>query len=284
MSREVPVGLYRTYAQPGDEEFTYDNWCRAVRPGRTFLSGGPLILVQVDGTEIGDTVRHLPGGDGDVEAARRASSRVDPREVPQGGVVGARREGEGARGGGSSTDVRIDRDSWLAARCGGPEHFDGLAPPRRVGTARVRPHLAVYVTTEDGWRLFDAEHARYMQAVIEGASRTSGSGRRSTPRTGVSHHHGEKDHLAYLEPPFLEALELVRGRLNGHGADGVDAAEDRRLLRELGRTRLATCWSGSRRRPRSGDRVDLGLRAPRRAGSDAGRPRTWIRRIRSWTR
>ena len=41
MSSEVPVGLYRTYAQLGDEEFSHDAWSRAVRRGRTFLAAAP---------------------------------------------------------------------------------------------------------------------------------------------------------------------------------------------------------------------------------------------------
>ena len=41
MSSAVPVGLYRTYARL-DEEFSYEAWCRAVRAGRTFLSGGRM--------------------------------------------------------------------------------------------------------------------------------------------------------------------------------------------------------------------------------------------------
>ena len=48
MSSAVPVGLYRTYARL-DEEFSYETWCRAVRAGRTFLSGGPLVTLSVDG-------------------------------------------------------------------------------------------------------------------------------------------------------------------------------------------------------------------------------------------
>ena len=54
MSSAVPVGLYRTYARL-DEEFSYEAWCRAVRSGRTFLSGGPLVTLSVDGREPGDT-------------------------------------------------------------------------------------------------------------------------------------------------------------------------------------------------------------------------------------
>ena len=57
MSSDVPVGLYRTYARiPDDEEFSYEAWCRSVAEGRTFLSGGPIIHLSVDGREVGDTV------------------------------------------------------------------------------------------------------------------------------------------------------------------------------------------------------------------------------------
>src|SRR6185436_2796901 len=52
-----PVGLYRTYAQlDADEELTYEGWCRAVRRGRTFVSGGPLLSFTVDGKMAGDTI------------------------------------------------------------------------------------------------------------------------------------------------------------------------------------------------------------------------------------
>ena len=57
MSSEVPVGLYRTYAKLGDEPFSFDAWTRAVREGRTFLSGGPILRFTVDGRDVGDTVR-----------------------------------------------------------------------------------------------------------------------------------------------------------------------------------------------------------------------------------
>ena len=57
MSSDVPVGLYRTYARiPDDMEFNYENWCRSVVMGRSFLSGGPIIHFSVEGSEIGDTV------------------------------------------------------------------------------------------------------------------------------------------------------------------------------------------------------------------------------------
>ncbi len=46
MTADVPVGVYRTYANLGEEEFSYGAWSRA---GRTFLSAGPMIDLRTDG-------------------------------------------------------------------------------------------------------------------------------------------------------------------------------------------------------------------------------------------
>jgi IS605 OrfB family transposase len=74
MSSDVPVGLYRTYARISDDQpFNYDAWCAAVRAGRTFLSGGPLLHFTVNGAEIGDTLR-LPGNGGTIEVEATAES------------------------------------------------------------------------------------------------------------------------------------------------------------------------------------------------------------------
>ena len=170
MSSEVPVGLYRTYAQLGDEEFSYDAWSRAVRRGRTFLSGGPLITFEVDGQGIGETVKIHGPGSVTVSATAESIFPVSTLEIVQNGrVVASTAESDGARRFELTTEVRIDGDCWLAARCGGPGYFDGLAH-RDVWQRRVFAHTSpVYVTTQDDWRQFDAGHARYMEAVIEGS-------------------------------------------------------------------------------------------------------------------
>jgi hypothetical protein len=36
---------------------------------------------------------------------------------------------------------------------------------------------------------------------------------RTYPEDRITHHHGEADHQAFLERPFLEAREAVRARL-----------------------------------------------------------------------
>ena len=61
MTSDVPVGVYRTYVHiPDDQEFNYDNWCKYLRAGNTFLSGGPIIRLTVEGQPIGSTI-NLPG-------------------------------------------------------------------------------------------------------------------------------------------------------------------------------------------------------------------------------
>jgi hypothetical protein len=51
-----------------------------------------------------------------------------------------------------------------------------------------------------------------MVTVIEAGIARMRSGRHY-PDGRITHHHGEADHRAFLERPFLEALERVRARL-----------------------------------------------------------------------
>lgn len=147
MSCEVPVGLYRTYARLEDEGFTHDAWCRAVREGRTFLSGGPLLTFEVDGHGVGDTVR-IPGpGTVSITAVVESIFPVSTLEIVQNGrTVASTTEANGARWLELATDVRVEGDCWLAARCGGPDHFDGLVH-RDVWGRGVFAHTSpIYVT------------------------------------------------------------------------------------------------------------------------------------------
>jgi hypothetical protein len=92
MTADVPVGIYRTYVRiPADEEFNYENWCRNLRLGRTFLSGGPILSFTVDGALIGDTVRLSGGGTVEVQAEARSTLPVHTLEIVQDGRVVARR-------------------------------------------------------------------------------------------------------------------------------------------------------------------------------------------------
>ena len=74
MSSDVPVGLSRTYVQlnPG-HEFSFISWCDALKAGRTFVSSGPLVDLDVDGIGIGGEVM-LPDGGGSVTISARVRS------------------------------------------------------------------------------------------------------------------------------------------------------------------------------------------------------------------
>jgi hypothetical protein len=219
MSSEVPVGLYRTYARiPDDQPFNYDTWCAAVRAGRTFLSGGPLLRFRVDGAEIGDTLQ-LPGNGGTVEVEAEAESIIPIQTleiVQQGRVVATNGESNGARRLSLRATLHVDGDTWLAARCGRPPD----APIRHhdVWQRGVFAHTSpIYVACGGEWSLYDPATAHYMLALVEGTMEYIRHTAAHHPPGTVTHHHGEDDHVAYLERPFLEAREAIHRRMHGAG-------------------------------------------------------------------
>jgi hypothetical protein len=209
MSSAVPVGLYRTYARL-DEEFSYEAWCRAVRAGRTFLSGGPLVTLSVDGCEPGDTIVLSGPGTVNVHATVRSIFPLRILEVVRNGEVVARAEANGGRQAEINADVRIGENSWIACRAFGVDyHLDEWG---RQVFAHTSP---VYLACGGGdWTMTDPEGIRYMRTLVEGARDyvRHTAVRRSDQLT--THHHGEADHLAWLERPFADALRALdeRGR------------------------------------------------------------------------
>jgi hypothetical protein len=206
MSSAVPVGLYRTYARL-DEEFSYDAWCRAVRSGRTFLSGGPLVTLSVDGCEPGGTVGLSGPGTVSVHATVRSIFPLGSLEVVRNGQVVAKTEVNGGRQAEISEELQIDGNSWIACRAFGVAyHLDEWG--RRV-FAHTSP---VYVACGGDWTMTDPEGIRYIRTLVEGAREyvRHTAARRSDQLT--THHHGEADHLAWLERPFAEALRALEDR------------------------------------------------------------------------
>lgn len=216
MTSEVPVGIYRTYAKLGDEDFTYDAWCRAVRAGKTFLSGGPMIRFDVEGREAGDIVRISGPGTVSVSAVAESIFPIGALEIVLNGeVVASAEEPSSVRRLELRAELQVDEDSWLAARCGGPHYWDGPSH-RGPWERRIFAHTSpVYVASGKGeWSRFDPGQAHAMLTLIEGGIARLRSGRRY-PEDRITHHHGETDHQAFLERPFVEALARVRARLEG---------------------------------------------------------------------
>lgn len=218
MSSDVPVGMYRTYVRiPDDEEFTYEAWCRNAAKGRTMLSGGPIIQCSVEGREVGDTI-DLPGP-GTVEVSAWAESIVPMSRleiVQNGRVVASAESPTPTRRLQIDEAIRIDGNSWLAARAGGPgyygyTHYDVW---RRGIFAHTSP---IYVSVGGPWRMFDGETAQYMLTLIDGAMTYVENSSRQHAHGYVTHHHGEDDHLGFLKRPLIEARQSVQQRIREWG-------------------------------------------------------------------
>jgi hypothetical protein len=211
MSSSVPVGIYRTYARLGDdEEFSYDGWCRAVREGRTFLSGGPLLSFSVEGRQAGDTLALGGPGTVHVEASVTSIFPLSKLEIVCNGEVVAAATASSTGGERQFTlaeDIRIDGHSWIVCRAFGTQHH--LDEWGRQVFAHTSP---VYVACNGPWGMADPDGLHYIRTLVEGSRDyiRHTAVRRSDALT--THHHGEADHLAWLERPFNEALAALEER------------------------------------------------------------------------
>jgi len=221
MSAGVPVGLFRTYVHiPPDEEFNYDNWCKNLRLGRTFLSSGPMLHLTVEGASIGDTLC-LPGTGGMIEVLADAESifPIHTLEIVQEGrVVASTSDLAGAKHLRLRARLQVSRHTWLAARVSGPGytqpllHRDDL---RRGVMAHTSP---VYIAVGDEWWMYSQDTAQYMLTLLHGGLEYIRCRSRQHPPHTVTHHHAEEDHLVYLERPFQEALRKIQTRMQSLGA------------------------------------------------------------------
>jgi hypothetical protein len=216
MTAEVPMGIYRTYVRiPPDQPFTYDTWCEGVQLGRTFLSAGPLLNLTVEGGDIGDTVR-LPsrGGTLEVEAVARSDAPIHCLQlVERGRVVAEARDALGTRTLTLRARVRVTRNSWIAARVGGPHYFDSRLTQCSVHRGVFAHTSPVYIACGNDWTMSDKNTLTYMQTMIDGCLAYI---RQAAPQDlpgSRLYHHGQQDHQAFLEAPFNEATAAVQDRL-----------------------------------------------------------------------
>lgn len=218
MSNETPVGLYRTYVQLAEnEEFTYDTWRQALKRGRTFLSGGALLWFTVEGQPVGSEIKIPGGGTVEIEAIARSVFPIHCLQiVAAGDIVAETVDEKGCRELRLHARLKIERDTWLAARCAGPgytarPHYDHR---KRGIMAHTSP---IYVTCQDHYAVFDNASAQYMLTLIEGG--LSYIRHRSPQHRAeqTTYHHGLSDHIAYLEAPFHEAAEALHRRMHQFG-------------------------------------------------------------------
>jgi hypothetical protein len=161
----------------------------------------------VAGLSPGGTVELSGPGTVSLHATVRSIFPLRSLEVVCNGEVVAKAEAGGGRQAEISEELRIDEHSWLACRAfGAGHHLDDWSRPVFAHTSPV------YVACGGDWTMTDPEGIRYIRTLVEGAREyvRHTAVRRSDRLT--THHHGEPDHLAWLERPFAEALRALEER------------------------------------------------------------------------
>jgi hypothetical protein len=203
MGAYMPVGANRTYAHLGGEAFSFESWARAVRAGRTFMTTGPLLLLEADGRAPGDEIV-LRGGRGRVDVRLEARSFVPFHRVEivwNGAVVASRDEEAGTRETTLRETVSLSGPGWLAARCS-----SRLGPTTAWGLA-IQAHTSPIYVHVPGSDLFSAPAVGYMLTLIDGAETwTRTLATRSDP-----------ERMERVLSLFRAARQRLHERLHKHG-------------------------------------------------------------------
>lgn len=206
MSAGMPVGGERTYAYVGQEQFNFESWARAVRRGNTFMTSGPLLLLQVDGHPPGDEITFDRAATTvEVQVEAKGSVPLNHLEVVWNGHVAAARED---RGGTREMTLKeklpVAGPGWLAARCSSRQ-----AQMTDMWPLQVCAHTSPVYFRVPGQELFSAPAAAYMLTLIEGSL------------TWVENLAARPDRSRFerVRKVFYEARARLHRRLHEHGID-----------------------------------------------------------------
>jgi hypothetical protein len=119
----VPLGFGRVYVQLPDG-FSFEKWMQGLGEGRSFVTTGPMLMIQVDGRPSGATIRRADAGKRPCRVTGRAESGRPLRAIEivvNGRVVErvAPANRKTALGGHESpidAAVEVDGSSWIAVR------------------------------------------------------------------------------------------------------------------------------------------------------------------------
>jgi hypothetical protein len=159
--RDPPPGSARTFARI-DGPLSVASWLDAVRRGRTFMSTGPLLLLDVDGRQPGDEIALA------ADAPARLRVRVEALSIApldslqilvNGEVVRNIAAGDDRTRIGFDGDLDIPHGGWIAARALGP-------PSPLLGDDYAFAHTGPVYVTRGGRGYIDADDVRFLAATV----------------------------------------------------------------------------------------------------------------------
>jgi hypothetical protein len=117
MTTFVTVGSNRVYVQV-EGEYTYDNWMRALRRGRTFVTNSPLLDFSVNGLLPGESIDTNPKKPVvRIQASAQSQLPYDRLEIVVNGTVIADSSPSGARHRAAiNLEYPVKDSCWIAAR------------------------------------------------------------------------------------------------------------------------------------------------------------------------
>ncbi len=122
MRHSLP-GASKVYVNTGSGPLTYEKWLAAYKAGRTFVSNGPLLSLEVEGKGPGEEIDLAAPGTVRVSARVQSIVPMNSLEIVVNGEVAARVEpGDGGRQAAIARELPIARSSWIAARVWGPSN------------------------------------------------------------------------------------------------------------------------------------------------------------------
>jgi hypothetical protein len=158
-----PVGCDRTYArmEPG-QNCSYATWIEAIRAGRTVVSSGPYLTLQVNGMDPGAVVDLAgPSAAVAIEIVVQSRDELDQLELIHDGkvVMAERVRHSGIWHAKLTAEFAITHSGWLAARCTGER--------MEAGHRYVRAHTSpVYVRVDQRPPPVDPDAVRTVSELL----------------------------------------------------------------------------------------------------------------------
>jgi len=154
------LGCARTYVKV-DGPFTYSAWLDGIRAGRTFVSSGPLLLLRINGEDIGSQLDVKPGDNLRLELEAYSRYPLGNVQIISNGEVVKSLITQDKHVS-IQLEMKADISRWFVARCSPNDEYTIIKTAEDRYTAR--PHIAhtsaVYVNVE-GKPVFFREDAQF---------------------------------------------------------------------------------------------------------------------------